>query len=53
MSTRNLKNILAVIGYISTILCVSATPQMVKWYIALYVIYSIVIWLGHDPEGHE
>lgn len=53
MSTRNLKNVLAAIGYISTILCVSSTPHMVKWYITLYVIYLIAVWLGHDCEDPE
>lgn len=50
MNTKNLKNILAMIGYTSTILCVSTTPHMVKWYIGLYVIYLIAVWLGHEDE---
>lgn len=53
MSTRNLKNILAMLGYIVTCVCISSTPYMVRWYLALYVIYLIAVWLGHDSEDHE
>lgn len=52
MNTRNLKNILATIGYISTILCVAATPEASDWYIIMYVIYSIAVGIGHD-EDHD
>lgn len=52
MDTRKLKNILALIGYIMTIVCISATPQMVRWYMSMYVIYLVAIWLGHT-EDHD
>lgn len=51
MTTRNLKNIYAVIGFVATLLCISSTPQMVRWYVIMYVIYLVAIWLGH--EDHE
>lgn len=52
MDIRKIKNILALIGYIATITCISTTPQMVKWYMSMYVIYLVAIWLGspHDEE---
>ena len=54
MTIRKIKNILALIGYVATILCISATPQLVKWYMSMYVIYLVAIWLGHnDEEDHE
>lgn len=52
MDTRKLKNILALIGYLMTIICISATPQMVRWYMSMYVIYLVAIWLGHT-EDHD
>lgn len=52
INTRKLKNILALIGYITTIICISTTPQMVRWYMSMYVIYLVAIWLGHT-EDHE
>lgn len=53
MSTRKLKNVLALIGYVITVLCISATPQMVRWYMSMYVIYLVAIWLGHNEKEHE
>lgn len=50
ISTRKLKNILALIGYIMTILCISTTPYMVRWYMSMYVIYLVAIWLGHNED---
>ena len=52
INTRKLKNILALIGYITTIIYISTTPQMVRWYMSMYVIYLVAIWLGHTEE-HE
>lgn len=53
MDIRKIKNVLALIGYVTTILCISATPQMVKWYLSMYVIYLVAIWLGHNDEDHR
>ena len=50
MTTKNLKNLLAAIGYVATLLCISATPQMVKWYMIMYVMYLVAVWMGHDHE---
>ena len=52
MDTRKLKNVLALIGYLMTIICISATPYMVRWYMSMYVIYLVAIWLGHS-EDHD
>ena len=52
MEIRKLKNVMALIGYITTIICMSATPQMVRWYMSMYVIYLVAIWLGHT-EDHD
>lgn len=53
MSTRKIKNVLALIGYVATLMCISATPQMVRWYMSMYVIYLVAIWLGHETKDHE
>lgn len=54
MTIRKIKNILALIGYVATVQCISATPQLVKWYMSMYVIYLVAIWLGNnDEEDHE
>lgn len=50
MSVRKIKNILALIGYITTLICISTTPQLVKWYLSMYVIYLVAIWLGHEEQ---
>lgn len=52
MEIRKLKNVMALIGYVATIICISATPQMVRWYMSMYVIYLVAIWLGHT-EDHD
>lgn len=52
IKTKDIKNVLATIGYIVTTIGISATPQMVKWYLSLYVIYLVAIWL-HDESDHE
>lgn len=52
IKSKDIKNALAALGYIVTIICISATPQMVKWYLSLYVIYLVAIWL-HDEEDSE
>ena len=43
IDTRKLKNSLALIGYLMTIICISTTPQMVRWYMNMYVIYLVAI----------
>lgn len=53
MTIRKVKNILALIGYVTTILCISATPHLVKWYMSMYVIYLVAIWLGSPHEDEE
>lgn len=53
MNTRNIKNILGTLGYISTILCVAIAPDLADWYIVLYIIYAIAIGIGHDEEDHD
>lgn len=50
MDIRKIKNVLALIGYVTTILCISTTPQMCRWYLAMYVIYLVAIWLGHEEH---
>lgn len=52
-NTKKLKNILALIGYGATLMCISATPQMVRWYMSMYVIYLVAIWLGYETKDHE
>lgn len=53
MNIRSIKNILATLGYISTILCVVIAPDLADWYIVLYIIYSVAIGIGHDDEDHN
>lgn len=50
MDIRKIKNVLALVGYVTTVICISTTPQMVKWYLSMYVIYLVAIWLGHEEE---
>ena len=52
IDTRKLKNSLVLIGYLMTIICISTTPQMVRWYMSMYVIYLVAIWLGYT-EDHD
>lgn len=52
MTTKNLKNVLALTGFMITSICMSAVPYMVKWFMALYVIYLISIWLDSN-EDHD
>lgn len=51
MTAQNIKNLLAAIGFVATILGISTIPYMVKWYCGLYVVFLIALWLG--DEGHE
>ena len=53
METRILKNSLAFLGFMITMVCVSSVPYMVKWFMGLYVIYLVAIWLGDDKEDHK
>lgn len=50
MDIRKIKNVIALVGYVTTVICISTTPQMVKWYLSMYVIYLVAIWLGHEEE---
>lgn len=52
MNIRNVKNIMDTIAFVATLICVSATPHMIKWYLALYVIFLVSIWLT-DEKDHE
>lgn len=52
MNIRNVKNILDTVGFVATLICLSATPQMVKWYFGLYVVYLISIWLSDENSTH-
>lgn len=51
MNIRNVKNIMDTIALVATLICVSATPHMIKWYMVLYIIYLISIWLS-DESTH-
>lgn len=53
MDIQKIKNILALIGYVTTLICISTTPHMVKWYLSMYVIYLVAIWLGHQDEEQK
>lgn len=50
MSYHNIKNICALIAFVSTIICLTIVPHMVKWLLAFYVINLIAIWLGDEDE---
>lgn len=50
MKRSDLKNMLATVGFITTMLCTSTTPHMVRWYTILYVIYLVALWLGNDED---
>ena len=52
MTTKNVKNILYCIGFITTIICISAVPYMCKWLLGAYIVYLFSIWLGDDKD-HE
>lgn len=53
MTTKNVKNILDCIGFIATIICVSAVPYMCKWLLAAYIVYLFSIWLGDDKDHDQ
>ena len=53
MDIRKIKNVLALIGYVTTLICISAVPHLVKWFISMYVIYLVAIWLGHENEEQK
>ena len=52
MQIRKVKNICALLAYVATIIGVSTTPYMIRWYLALFVIYLVALWLGHEDD-HE
>nr|DAH45203.1 MAG TPA: hypothetical protein [Caudoviricetes sp.] len=51
MTTKNLKNVLDCIGFIATIICISAVPYMCKWLLGVYIVYLFSIWLGNDEDS--
>lgn len=50
MSYHTIKNICALIAFVSTIIAMYIIPHMVKWLLAFYVINLIAIWLGEEDE---
>lgn len=50
MITRNIKNVLGCIGLVSTVICTSATPHMVKYYLTFYIIFLISLWLSEEQH---
>lgn len=52
MTTKNVKNIGAVLGALSTMICTATTPHMVKWFLSIYVIMLIAEWLGNEDSTH-
>ena len=50
MTTRNVKNLLACLGFLFTMWCIVAVPHMVKWLMSMYIIYLVAIWLGHEDN---
>lgn len=50
MRYHNLKNVCALIAFVSTITALCIVPHMVKWLLAFYVIQLIAIWLGDDKD---
>ena len=51
IKTSDIKNVLITIGLICTNICISSAPQLVKWYLSLYVIYLVAIWLHDESEN--
>lgn len=50
MITRDIKNICATIAFMFTLNCVSATPHIIKWYFALWVVYLVSLWLSEEQH---
>ena len=53
MRYHNLKNVCALIAFVSTITALCIVPHMVKWLLAFYVIQLIAIWLGDDKDEQK
>ena len=53
MNIRSLKNVLALLGYVVTIIAICIVPYMVKWLLSMYVIYLVAVWMGHNEDDHE
>ena len=53
MMTRNIKNLCLLIGFITTLICVSTTPYMIKWYLALFIMYLVALWLSEEQHNDE
>lgn len=47
---HHVKNLCALCGYVSTIVCITACPWLVKWLLASYIVYLVAIWLGDDDN---
>lgn len=50
MSYHNMKNLCALLAFVSTVIGVCVQPQLVKWLLAFYIIELIAIWLGDENE---
>lgn len=48
MTYHNIKNVCALITFVSTIIALCIVPNMCKWLLAFYVIQLIAIWLGDE-----
>lgn len=48
MNLKIIKNIGVIVAFVSTIIGVCVQPQLVKWMLGLYIINSIVLWLGDE-----
>lgn len=47
---HHVKNLCALVGYVSTIICIVNCPHLVKWLLSIYIIYLVAIWLGNEDE---
>ncbi len=50
MTLRKIKNLLVGLGYVTTLLYITSTPHLVRWFVILYVIYVVTLWLGNNEE---
>lgn len=47
---HHVKNICALVGFVSTLYCITEQPQLVRWMLSAYIIYLIALWLGNDED---
>lgn len=47
---RLIKNICLTVGAVATMVSISATPHMVKWLLATYILFAVALWMGDDNE---